>query len=56
MEHQWNEPEGAKRKYSGKNLSQYHFVQVEEPGGMINVQEEGGHNSKNLAQKFKKIY
>jgi hypothetical protein len=56
MEHQWNEPEGGKRKYSGKNLSHCHFVQVEKPGGMINLQEEGGHNSKNWFKNLKKNY
>jgi hypothetical protein len=26
MEHRWNEIDRGKPKYSGKNLSQYHFV------------------------------
>jgi hypothetical protein len=26
MEHRWNEIDKEKPKYSGKNLSQYHFV------------------------------
>jgi hypothetical protein len=26
MEHQWNETDRGKQKYSGKNLSQCHFV------------------------------
>jgi hypothetical protein len=26
MEHQWNEIDREKTKYSGKTLSQYHFV------------------------------
>jgi hypothetical protein len=26
MEHQWNEIDMGKPKYSGKNLSQYHFA------------------------------
>jgi hypothetical protein len=26
MEHLWNETDRGKSKYSGKNLTQYHFV------------------------------
>jgi hypothetical protein len=26
MDHQWNEVDREKPRYSGKNLSQYHFV------------------------------
>jgi hypothetical protein len=36
MEHRWNEIDRGKPKYSGKNLSEYHFVHhkshVDRPG------------------------